>query len=233
MLAKFSYMFFIFFCLAGISGHVQAMQQTKIKAIVFDFGGVIAKSDHDEIANFIAKSLDISPQEATAASLQLKQQLLQGENEVNYWQVYANSKGKKLPDHWMDQLNEARFQSLKVIPGMVDLVKELKKQGFQTALLSNVRKSQAEIKSKLGYYELFQPALFSYEIGANKPDLKAYRILLDRLQLPPESILFIDNKLPNIEAAKSLGMDAIQFDNTDQLIKDLKQRGIEISLPNN
>lgn len=228
MLTRFSYIFFLIFCLAGFSSQLQAEQKAKIKAVVFDFGGVIAKSDHNEIANFIAKTLHISPNEALESLAELKKKSSEIENEQDFWLAYANSKGIKLPDNWLEKLNETRFQSLKVMPGMIDLVKDLQKQGYQTALLSNVRKSQAQIKRQLGYYELFHPTIFSYEIGVSKPDPKAYYILLDQLKMPPEVVLFIDNKLPNVEVAKSIGMDAIQYVNTDQLIKELKQRGIEV-----
>ncbi len=234
MLTKCFYIFFSFLCLAGFSSFSYAAQhKTQIKSIVFDFGGVIAKSNHDEIAQFIANSLNLSVEEAVEASVELKKQMTQGVKEGDFWITYANSKGKTLPKDWMDQLNEARFRSLKTIPGMVSLVKNLQNQGFQTALLSNVRQSQAQIKSKLGYYELFEPVLFSYEIGVSKPDPKAYSILLERLKLPPEVVLFIDNKASNIEAAKAAGMDAILFIDAQQLIRELKQRGIEVSLSDN
>jgi putative hydrolase of the HAD superfamily len=231
MLAKFSYILFFIFCLSGLSNPIQAAQQGKIKVVVFDFGGVIAKSDYHELANFIAKSLGISQEEALEEIAKFKKQETQGVKELDFWLDFANSNNIKLPNDWLDQLNAARLHSIKVIPGMIELVKDLQKQGFQTALLSNVRESQAQIKRKLGYYELFDPALLSYEIGVKKPDPKAFYILLDRLKTSPDTVLFIDNKPLNIETAKSLGMDVIQFINTNQLIEELKQRGIEISLP--
>jgi putative hydrolase of the HAD superfamily len=230
MLAKFSVSLIFIFLLVCFLGSVQASQKSNVNTIVFDFGGVIAKSDHSEVVEFIAKSLNISLKDAAEALVELKVQSTQGISDEDFWLVYTNSKGIKLPDNWIDQLNDAKFHSLRIIPGMVDLVKELQKQGYQTALLSNVRKSQAQIKSQLGYYELFHPALFSYEIGVCKPDPKAYQILLDRLRLSAESVLFIDNKLVNVEAAKQFGIDGILFIDTNHLIADLKQRSIEISL---
>lgn len=228
MYTKCSKIFFFFLLFSFFSNQLQAAQ---IKAIVFDFGGVIAKSDHEEIANFIASTLNISPQEAAMALVDLKKQSATCRDELSFWTHFAQSKGKKLPSDWMVRLSDAKFNAIKTIPGMIDLVKKLQVMGFKTALLSNVRESQAQLKSKLGYYQLFEPALFSFEIGVSKPDPKAYQILLEKLKLPPSEILFIDNKLPNIETAKSLGIDAIQFENTDQLIKELKQRGIGLSSP--
>lgn len=230
MSVKFSYFFFLIFCLVGIFIHLQAAEKTKIKALVFDFGGVMTQTDHNAITQFVAQSLNISLTEAKEIFKQLKQRTALGEQELDIWLDEANFKGINLPNDWIELLNAARLQALRVVPGMPDLVQDLQKQGFQTALLSNVSRSHAQIKSQLGFYALFEPALYSYEIGVRKPDLKAYHILLEQLQLPPEEILFIDNKLANIKAAQSLGIDAIQFIDTAQLIEELKQRRIEVTV---
>ena len=231
MFSKSTSLFIFILCLATFLSHLQAEQTPKIKAVVFDFGGVIAKTDRNEVAHFIAQTLNISTDQVIELIAQLKVRALEGKNERGFWLDYANSKGIKLPDNWLEQLNEVRFHALKIIPGMVDLVKNLQKQGYQTALLSNVKESKAQIKRHLGLYELFHPALFSYEIGVSKPNLEVYHILLERLKMNPEQVLFIDNKPLNVEAAKSLDIDAVLFVNTNQLTEDLKQRGINISFP--
>lgn len=203
-----------------------AAENTKIKAIIFDFGGVIAKTDRDEVAKFIAKKLNISREDAVIILAGLKKNNLQGLTEEEYWTSYAKAKGIKLPADWLEQMNKELLAALKEIPGMVNLVKCLKNQGIQTALLSNVSQSHAEIKKKLGLYELFNPAILSYEVGIRKPDPKAYHLILQKLKMKPEEVIFIDNKAINIATAKSLGMDAIEFQNTKQLIEALKERGI-------
>jgi epoxide hydrolase-like predicted phosphatase len=232
MLTKWLSLFSVLFLLIGTLSYLHAeQQQQKIKVIVFDFGSVIAKTDKQQVIQFIAQSLHISPEEAQDALKQLKQHTLQNKDEQEFWVTYANMKGITLPNNWVEKLNDARSHALKEIPGMIALVKDLQRQGYQTALLSNIRESQAAIKRKLGYYDLFHPAILSYEIGIRKPDPKAYQILLSRLQVPPQVILFIDNQQINVEAAKKLGMDGIVFTHTNQLIQELKQRGIEVSVP--
>ncbi|WP_068469748.1 HAD family hydrolase [Candidatus Protochlamydia phocaeensis] len=228
---KFLSFLFPLFCLTCLPSLVSA-QTPPVKIIVFDFGGVIAKGDKQEIGNYIAKTFDISPEEGLKSQTELKQYLTQGGSEQDFWKMYAQSKGKSLPDQWIEKLDQVRLRAIKEIPGMVNVVKTLQKQGYQTALLSNVRMSQAKLKRQLGYYSLFDPVLLSYEIGVDKPNAKAYQILLDTLGAPPERVLFIDNKPQNIEAAKSMGIDAILFQNADQLIREFRQRGIIISQDN-
>lgn len=224
--AKFSYLVFSILCLTGIFTLLQATEKTKIKALAFDFGGVMTQTDHNEIMQFVAKHLKLSSIEAKEILKQLKTRSALGDQEHSFWLDYAKTKGISLPHDWLTQLNETRFHALKVVPGMPELVKNLRQQGFQIALLSNVSESHARIKRQLGLYDFFDPALYSYQIGVRKPDPQAFYILLEQLQLPPESILFIDNKLANIEAARCLGLDAIHFVSTSQLIAELKKRGI-------
>lgn len=231
MAAKFYFLIIMVLSLTGFYYPMEGAQNTKIKAIVFDFGGVIAKTDRQQVAAFIAKSFNMSQEEGMKSLEGLKENSQNDGIENDYWQSYAKSKGKKLPDDWLKQLNEVRLNALEEIPGMIELVKCLKKQGYQTALLSNVRKSQAQIKRKLGFYDLFHPTILSYEVGIRKPDPKSYHLILDKLNLPPEAVIFIDNKAQNVVAAKSIGMDGILFENPDQLNKALKERGIMCTLP--
>lgn len=231
MTRKCYFLVLMLFCFIGLYRPLEGTQDQnrKVKAIVFDFGGVIAKTDRQQVAAFIAQSLNISQEEATKALEGLKENSLNDGIESDYWIAYTRSKQIRLPNDWLKQLNEVRLNALQEIPGMVELVKNLKKQGYQTALLSNVRKSQAQIKRKLGFYDLFHPTVLSYEVGLRKPDPKAYFLILEKLNLPPQAVLFIDNKPQNIEAAKTLGMDAILFENPKQLLDALKMRGITLT----
>lgn len=232
MLMKLIKSFLIFLCLLSLRNLYSSLPNDKHlpKIIVFDFSGVIAKTDKPELARFIAGSLNISQEEALQALAQFKIHAAQGGTQPDFWAAYVRSKGSQLPPCWLDQLYEAQLKAVKEIPGMVDIVKNLQKQGFQTALLSNVKEHHAKVKRQLGYYNYFHPILLSYEIGASKPDPKAFKILLERLNTSSDQLLFIDNKLANVEAAQAMGIDSILFTSTEQLSKDLQARGINVAL---
>lgn len=228
MLTRWISLLSILFLLIGLVVYLQA-EPKQIKVIVFDFGGVFGKTEKQPVINFIAQSFNISPEEARDALKQLKQYTIQGKSESEFWMAYAKKKGITLPANWIEKLHETRRHAFKENPDMINLLKELQRQGYQTALLANTFANQAAIKRELGYYNLFNPVLLSYEIGVRKPDPRAYQILLSRLQVAPQAILFIDDQPANIEAAKKLGIDGIVFTNKDQLVQELKKRGIEVS----
>lgn len=227
MLMKWISFLAFFFMINNLSDLYGEKKQGKI--IVFDFGSVIAKTDKQQMIHFISKSFNISQEEAQELFQKLKEHTNQEKEEEEFWNTYAREKNIFLPVDWLKKLDEERFFALQEIPGMVHLVKDLQRQGYQTALLSNVRESQAAIKRKLGYYNLFDPVLFSYEIGIKKPDPEVYKLLLSKLQALPQSVLFIDNNQRNVDAAKELGIDGIVFIDSGQLIQELKKRGIDIT----
>ncbi len=63
----------------------------------------------------------------------------------------------------------------------------------------------------------FDGYVLSYEVGAAKPEAKIYREAIARAQCDPEECFFTDDLAVNIEAARSHGMDAVQFFSAEQL----------------
>lgn len=205
------YLFILIPCMISQMSQVYSQTITPIKVIAFDFGGVIAKSDKSEVNQFLAKELGITEEEADELQNNLKSFSRNGGMEQEFWDQYTHSKGITLPANWNELFDQVRFKSIKEIPGSIQIVKELHKLGYQTALLSNVRMNQARLKRQLGFYDLFH---------------------LDQLQVFPQQLLFIDNKDSNVAAAKSMGMDGIVFINAKQLTEELKKRGINLPVKN-
>ncbi len=71
-----------------------------------------------------------------------------------------------------------------------------------------------------------EPMLFSSDLNLFKPSAEAFAAVEAALGLPPQSILFIDDTLTNVEAARSRGWDAIHFTSNAALMAELKTRGL-------
>ena len=69
-------------------------------------------------------------------------------------------------------------------------------------------------------------AFFLVKIGSEKPDPIAYQVMLQALELPAKEVIFVDDRLENIEAAQRLGLDAILFESTEQMRQELQQRAV-------
>jgi HAD superfamily hydrolase (TIGR01509 family) len=68
--------------------------------------------------------------------------------------------------------------------------------------------------------------ILSFQVGCMKPDRKIFELAIRRAGVLPQEILFTDDRLDNIEAARACGIKAIQFSSEAQLIKDLQKLGI-------
>ncbi len=199
--------------------------------VVFDFGGVIAHPNRTQMSNFLINSFNISEDELSSALRNMQNYISMGGSEKEFWEHYAVSKKIMLPNDWFNQFGVVIKKSITEIPETLILVKALQSQGYQIAMLSDVTQYQAEIIRKMGYYDLFNPVLLSYEIGVKKPNPEAFQILLQTLKRPASSLLFIDDRSENVEAAKNQGIDAIHFINPKQLKEQLERRGFKPNLP--
>ena len=100
---------------------------------------------------------------------------------------------------------------------------KLKKQGYKVAILSDQWpfSKQAYVLKK--YYKIFSPVIVSCDVKVRKPNLKIYKIILEKLKFKPQEIIFIDNQEWNLKPAKKLGMKTVLFKDNKQTINDVKK----------
>jgi hypothetical protein len=81
------------------------------------------------------------------------------------------------------------------------------------------------LKTILADWSLFDGEYTSFEVGMIKPELGYYKHVLDSLDLPdPESAIFVDDKVVNVSAAQSFGIQGIVFETADALMRQLRNR---------
>ena len=72
----------------------------------------------------------------------------------------------------------------------------------------------------------FTGYVLSYEAGFAKPDPAFFTYALAKAAAEAGKTLFVDDQVANVEAAKSLGIDAFQFLNPEQFLTELHERGL-------
>ncbi|MBX9922897.1 MAG: HAD family phosphatase [Rhabdochlamydiaceae bacterium] len=196
------------------------------QAIVFDFGGVLTgEPNREAVITFIRQSFHFSAEEFEKVNQEKRLAVKQSKTDEEFWIAYAKNKGIKLPANWGASFKSVLKDAIGINPEMYALVNQLKEQQIPVALLSNVDDRISKLIRDFGLYEPFEPCLLSCEIGVEKPDLKAYELLLKTLNLPAKDVVFIDDRPENVEAAKTLGLDAILFESEQQLRNELSTRG--------
>jgi putative hydrolase of the HAD superfamily len=117
-------------------------------------------------------------------------------------------------------------------PAMLAWQLAIKQRGLLTAILSNMGDDVlASVERKFDWIHRFDVLVWSCQLGVVKPDPAIYRHMLNELAVQPEETLFIDDRLPNIEAARALGMQAIEFSTIERLRADLIALRLDAQLP--
>lgn len=197
------------------------------QAIVFDFGGVMTMEPNREaVVHFLCTSFDLSAEGFEQVNQDKRKAVKAGRTDAEFWLQYAKDKKVCLPKDWVQSFNTVMKDAIGVNPEMYELVSQLKGKGIPIGMLSNIDDRLARLIRDFGLYEPFDPCLLSCEIGLEKPDPKIYDVLLKKMNLPAKEIVFIDDRIENIEAAQKLGFDAILFTSQEQLQKELAMRGL-------
>jgi 2-haloacid dehalogenase len=114
-----------------------------------------------------------------------------------------------------------------VIPGTVDILKELKDRGVACYALTNMEAETYPLRrERFEFMRWFDGTVVSAHEGMAKPDREIFRRLLERFDLEPATTVFIDDSQRNLDAARGLGMRTVHFASAAQLRRWLQDAGL-------
>jgi 2-haloacid dehalogenase len=109
----------------------------------------------------------------------------------------------------------------------VEVLGELTAAGTRCYALSNMEPEMFAIRrTRFDFMNWFDGHVISGVEGVAKPDRRIFEILLRRHGLQPHSTVFVDDQARNIEAARQLGIVALQFTSAHRLRQDLLALGL-------
>ena len=199
-----------------------------IKAIIFDFGNVICKFNNNVYRDKIAK-LTGKTNEDIKILINNSNILTRFETGLisnqDFFEELAKICGLKISYEELKEIySKDKFTP---VEGMTDLIKNLQKK-YKIGLLSNTGSWDYDyILISAPIVKTFDTITTSFGAKAMKPNPKIFEDALNKLNLKPEECVYTDDILEYVEAAKSLGINAFQFTNTEKFIEDLEKLGIE------
>ena len=191
-----------------------------IKSVIFDFGNVLFDLNYDLFyANFSAL-LDEEvrngfPEVLVSAMEQYEKGKMNTETFIWNFQHYKNGNIAPLDiiNCWnslLVGLPEHRFGFLATLTSKYKLYLL---SNINELHLSTVYKHVGKVCGEIDYEtKYFDAVFYSHMIGLSKPGLDIYEYVQDGLGLKGEEILFIDDRLDNVQAAKTCGWNAIQHE---------------------
>lgn len=200
----------------------------KVKAIIFDLGGVVIDLD---FSNFYNKIISQSPLNKPQTPIMLE----------FFRQSDMYHQGKMTDDEFYQlacdllqvcMLNQSEFFDAfnSIISGynsnVSEIIKRIRESNqYKLIALSNVNSSHWDyiLNKKWDFINWFDELILSHETHLIKPNPKVFEYAIKKAGCKPEQILYIDDGLNNIRSAIELGIIGIKFINSEELLEELKK----------
>ncbi len=199
-----------------------------IKAIIFDLGGVIFSSDGGsyEGREKIAKKIDLDLDKFHELWFKNKEYLVSGKmSEEEFLEEIIKLSQNRISITYLKKLFR---EGNEINQDMLNLIQKLNKK-YILGILNNEVKEWNEYRiKKFKLKDYFKIIISSCDVGAAKPDSKIYEILLKKLNMNSDEVIFIDNRIENLYPAEKIGIKTHLFKNKEDLVRWLNNLGIVI-----
>lgn len=193
----------------------------KYTTVFFDWGGVITNDPGDEFLGDLIKSVGGSDAQVQEIFETYMKRFMRGQiSEAEYWQELRAKYGLAIHDSISDEFK--KWRGLVANEDILSLAKELKTDGLNIAILSNVIEPTYNVIERAGYYELFDEIIASCKVGYVKPEKEIYEIALKRLNATANESIFIDDKQYCLDPAAEMGFKTILAQSPEQIIRDAR-----------
>lgn len=185
----------------------------KIRAVIFDFGGVICFPPTEAQWREAASFCGADPAALQAAFWKDRDAYDCGEDPRVYWKNIGARLGLAYDEATIDGLirREIAFWS-RFDTRVLRWAGDLRSLDFRTGILSNLPRPIGEnLKSLSGFLDHFDEVTFSYELGVVKPHAAIYKSAVGSLGIESGEALFIDDRAANVEGARAVGLAAELF----------------------
>ena len=188
-----------------------------IKAIIFDWGGVLIDETLGEMNKYCADVLCVNVESYNIARREGFDSFARGDiTENKFWQIVCNKLNVDIPNVeslWGDAVEEVFNEKIE----MFELIDKLRGQGYKIGFLSNTEMPAVKYWQKNDYEKYFDEAVFSCVEHIAKPDREIYQLICERLGVLPEEAIFIDDKDEYVDGAVAIGIKGIVFENEKQV----------------
>jgi putative hydrolase of the HAD superfamily len=196
-----------------------------IRAVLFDFGGVITSSPFDAFtqletelglpADFIRTVNATNPDENAWARLE------RSEVDLDAFAALWSDEARAL-GHEVDGRAVLERLAGQVRPEMVAAIRTCRTAYKTGCLTNNFGSAGAGVSAEVAaVYELFDAVLESRTLGVRKPDPRFYELACSALDVQPEECVFLDDLGVNLKPARAIGMHTIKVTDPEVALQEL------------
>ena len=195
-----------------------------MRGLIVDFGGVLTTNVFESFRQFCEREgLDPNTIKDTFRSdpeaLGLLRQLEQGElTAAEFSPRFAAVIGVEDSGNLVERL----FSGVGPDEAMLGAVRSARKAGVKTGLISNSwGEGLAYDQSLLD--ELFDAVVISGDVGMHKPEPEIFHLGADKIGVPPDECVFVDDLKENIAGAEAVGMAGVLHRGSDRTLPELER----------
>jgi epoxide hydrolase-like predicted phosphatase len=193
-----------------------------IKAVIWDFGGVLLRTENHDPRQRLAQRLGTSPAElenlvfASDSSLQAQLGKISLDQHLENVRLHFG-----LQPEEMQSFRTSFWEGDQLDYELVDIVRRLRTR-FRTALLSNAWDNLRSLMTNdWQISDAFDVVIISAEVGLMKPDPQVFHLVLEKVGAMPQEAVLIDDFWENTEAAHRQGLNVIHFKDRSQALSEL------------
>ena len=194
-----------------------------IRAVIFDFGGVIVRTEDQSPRLKWAERLGVTPDILSATVFDSEAAAEATIGRVPAEAVWAHVAATlDLDADALAQLRADFFAGDRCDDALVAFLRSLR-PAYKTGILSNAWSDGRQvIAGKFALGDAADDLVISAEVGVAKPDPRIYELATTRLDVRPDETILVDDFVRNIDGARKFGMQAVHFRNREQAIADVR-----------
>ena len=192
-----------------------------IKAVFFDLGGVIVRTEFQAPRQQLADRLGIDYDD-------LYDLVFNGDTSLR-----ASTGEISSEDHWTSVIKRLRRPASELVTireeffagdivdrTLIEYIRSLRGK-YKTGVISNAWGDLRDFIVREKFDDAFDKLIISAEVGAMKPEPKIFQIALEQFDVSPGEAVFVDDVLANIEGCEKVGMKGIHFKDPESTMKQL------------
>jgi putative hydrolase of the HAD superfamily len=200
-----------------------------MRGLLLDFGGVLTTNVFESFRAFCAEE-GLDPKlikrlfSENPEALRLVRSIETGDlSEDEFGERFGELLGVTRRAGLVDRM----FSRIRPDDTMVEAVRRARTHGVKTGLISNSMGSGRY--DRAAFPELFDGVVISGEEGMHKPQPEIFRLGAERVGLPPEECVFVDDLRENCAGAEAVGMTAVLHRGSERTLPELERLlGVEL-----
>ena len=194
-----------------------------IKAVFFDLGGVIVRTEFQTPRQQLADRLGIDYDDLNKLVFDSDTS-----NRASVGEISSE-------EHWLSVIQRLRRpaeerQSIRdeffagdiVDRTLVEYIRSLRPR-HKTGLISNAWGDLRDFIVREKFDDAFDKMIISAEVGAMKPEPKIFQIALQQFGVKPEEAVFVDDFYVNIQGCEKVGIRGIHFKDPETALQQLNE----------